>query len=142
MDSWVNEFLIMLIHTPYNSALYDAQAMRDELEKDLKELGYMDPAHHVRFNMTDFIPGDKTGVTVFDKAVGKLDWEIKLSVPTFEMEKGDALKIAEILRFRIEQICKQRKHIFYRTVLSKLGYIRFNRCRKMLEEDKFEEIDI
>ena len=69
MDYWVNEFLVMLIHTPYNSALYDAQAIRDELEKDLKELGYMDPTHHVKFDMTDFIPGDKVGVTIFDKAV-------------------------------------------------------------------------
>mgnify|MGYP001133556549 CR=1 FL=1 len=144
MDSWVNEFSVMLVHTPYNSALYDAQALRDELEEDLKNLGYMDPAHHVKFNMTSFIPGDKTEVTVFDEAVAPIDWEIKISVPTFEMERREALKVAEICKFQIEQICKRRKHFLFKIVYSQLGYVKFNQCRKMLEEeeDKFEEVDI
>jgi hypothetical protein len=141
---WVNEFSVMLIHTPYNNALYDAQALRDELEEDLKNLGYMDTAHHVKFNMESFIPGDKTGVTVFDEAIAPIDWEIKIAVPTFEMEKREALKMAEISKFQIERICKRRKHFLFRAVHSQLGYVKFNQCRKMLEEeeDKFEEIDI
>ena len=60
----------------------------------------MDRAHHVKFNMKSFIPGDKTQVAVFDEAVAPIDWEIKISVPTFEMERGEALKIAEMIEIQ------------------------------------------
>jgi len=144
MDSWVNEFSVMLIRTRYNSALYDAQTIRDELEADLKKLGYMEKAHHVRFHMEDFILGDKTEVTVFDKALAPIDWEIRLSIPTFEMTKEDAVKIAEISRFRIAQIFERKSHLLFRKVCSQLGYVKFNRCRKMSERDaaKFEGWEI
>lgn len=141
MDRWINEFSVMLIRTPYNNALYDAETIRDELEADLKKLGYMDKAHHVRFRMEDFIPRDKTKVTLFDKALAPIDWEIKLSVPTFEMTKEDAVKIAGISRFRIEQIFGRKSHLLFRKVYSQLGYVKFNCCRKISEQAaaKFEE---
>jgi len=114
MNCWINEFSVMLLGTAYNDAFYTAETIRDELESDLKKLGYMDEGHYVRFCLESFIPGSKTGVTVFDKAIAPIDWEIKLSVPTFEMTKADALKIMDITKFRIEQIFRQRRHLILR----------------------------
>ena len=145
MDSCVNEFSVMLIDISYNDALNDARNVVDELEKDLKRLGYMDAGSFIKFHIEEFILGEKTEVTVFDKVQKNIDWEIKISIPTLNMEKSDALKIAEITRFQIERICKEFKFLIFQTINPKeLGYVKFDQCRIMLddEEDKFSEMTI
>ena len=145
MDRWINEFSVMLIDISYNDALQDARIMIDDLEKNLKKLGYLENEYYIQYNLKEFFPGDKREATVFDKYKQNIGWEIEISIPTLEMEKNDALKIAEIIRFRIERICIELRHLVFQTInVKKLGYIKFNKCRMMLEDDeeKFGEMTI
>ena len=145
MDSWINEFSVMLINISYNDALNDARIIVDELEKNLKKLGYLESDYFIKWSLKEFIPGYKSEVTVFDKVVSNIDWEIEISIPTWEMEKSDALKIAEIIKFRIERVCVELKNLVFQTInIKNLGYIKFNKCRIMLEDDeeKFSEMTI
>ena len=137
MNSWINEFSIMLINITYNDALNDSRIIVDELEKDLKKLGYLKSEYFIQYSLKEFTPGQisKEAVSYSDQI--KIDWEIEISIPTREMEKNDALKIAEIVTFRIEGICKELKYLVFQTIkLKTLGYIKFDNCRMMLEDDE------
>jgi hypothetical protein len=125
----------MFISTEYNDALDDAKSIQTELEKDLKELGYMDMSDNVEFDLNPFIPGGKEGLSALDVAFAKLDWQVKISVPTFPMTKNDALNIAEIIRYHLGQLSIKRKYHLIRNVFSRIGFIRFDKCRRMTEED-------
>ena len=137
MDSWINEFSVMLINISYNDALHDARILIDDLEKNMKKLGYLGDEFYIQYNIKEFIPGDKSKTTVVDKYEQNIGWEIEISIPTLEMEKNDALKIAEIIRFRIEKICTELRYLVFQTInIKKLGYIKFNKCRLMVKDDE------
>jgi len=145
MDSWINEFSVMLIDISYNDAINDTRIMIDDLEKNLKKLGYLGNEYYIQYNLKEFFPGDKSETTDFDKYKQNIGWEIEISIPTLEMEKNDALKISEIIKFRIERVCIELRHLVFQTInIKKLGYIKFNKCRMMVEDDeeKFREMTI
>ena len=135
----------MLINTSYDDALNDARIIVDELEKNLKKLGYLRGEHFIQYSLKGFTPGHTTEDTDSYKFQNIIDWEIEISIPTREMGKNDALKIADITKFRIERICIELKHLIIQTIdLKKLGYIKFDKCRMMLEddEDRFSQVII
>ena len=145
MNSWINEFSVMLINTSYNDALNDARIIVDELEKNLKKLDYLKSEYFIQYSLKEFTPGHTTEETDSFNFQNYIDWEIEISIPTREMGKNDALKIAEIIKFRIERICIELKHLIFQTIdLKKLGYIKFDKCRMMLEddEDRFSQVII
>ena len=145
MNSWINEFSIMLINTSYDDALNDARIIVDELEKNLKKLSYLRGEHFIQYSLKGFTPGRATEDTDSYRVQNIIDWEIEISIPTREMGKNDALKIADITKFRIERICIELKHLIFQTIdLKKLGYIKFDKCRMMLEddEDRFSQVII
>lgn len=145
MNSWINEFSVMLINTSYNDALNDARIIVDELEKNLKKLDYLKSEYFIQYSLKEFTPGHTTEETDSFNFQNYIDWEIEISIPTREMGKNDALKIAEITKFRIERICIELKHLIFQTIdLKKLGYIKFEKCRMMLEddEDRFSQVII
>ena len=145
MNSWINEFSVMLINTSYNDALNDARIIVDELEKNLKKLDYLKSEYFIQYSLKEFTPGHTTEETDSFNFQNYIDWEIEISIPTREMGKNDALKIAEITKFRIERICIELKHLIFQTIdLKKLGYIKFDKCRMMLEddEDRFSQVII
>lgn len=137
MDRWVNTYSVMLINLPYNDALNDARIIIDELEKTLKKLGYLSNEYFVRFNMTEFLPGNRDEEESLDKFARKIDWEVSISVPTWEMTKNQALKMAEICKYQIEKTCKEFKYLIFQTIRRQnLGYIKFDQCRLMSGDDE------
>ena len=67
MSRWVNNYSVMLINLTYNDALNDARIIVDELEKTLKKLGYLSDENYVKFNMSEFLPGNRSEEESVDK---------------------------------------------------------------------------
>ena len=63
MNSWINEFSVMLINTSYNDALNDARIIVDELEKNLKKLDYLKSEYFIQYSLKEFTPGHTTEET-------------------------------------------------------------------------------
>ena len=125
MDRWVNSYSVMLLNLTYNDALNDARIIVDELEKTLKKLGYLSREYYVRFNTEEFLPGNRGKEESDNKFTRKIDWEISISVPTWEMTKNQALKMAEICAYQIEKTCKEFKYLIFQTIRRQnLGYIK------------------
>lgn len=137
MNRWVNAYSVMLINISYDDALNDVRIMVDDLEKNLKRLGYLSSEYYVRFSTKEFIPGNHSEAELINKYTQKIDWEISISFPTEAMEKNQALKIAEIAKFQIEKACKEFKYWIFQTIKKQnLGYIKFDQCRLMSDDDE------
>ena len=137
MSRWVTNYSVMLINLAYNDALNDARIIVDELEKTLKKLGYLSDENYVKYNMNEFIPGNRSEEKSVDKFETKIDWEVNIYIPTWEMPKNQALKIAEIYKYQIEKTCKEFKYLVFQTIRRQnLGYIKFDQCRLMSDDDE------
>lgn len=137
MNRWVNIYSVMLISISYNDALNDARIMVEELEKNLKKQGYLSDEYYVKFNMKEFIPGNPAEDDCNNSYAQTSDWEIEISFPTGVMEKTQAKKMAEIGRYQLEKACKELKYLIFQTIKKQnLGYIKFDQCRLMSDDDE------